>query len=253
MGREVDVALVALRDTLEQYFERLPRPAGQESGAWTPEFMLVADTYREMEISRPAVYLSVDDRRRLVDVSDDRMTGLTYVDVPFRAIMIIPRNTRARGGLDAVSPRLGERMARDLAVTILGSMRRRMLFYTGGDRTGIYRGVTPPTATVRDGVSFEAGREYWPALQSPMMPQYCRRLRGADVLDAGGQPAKGMDDATVIIWEIIWRGAVATDPAVFPDSELYEETFRLDRLYGSVQHQDEQDLGNPELVAGEPK
>ena len=255
MGREIDVALTALRDTLIEYFAGLTRPMEEPVSSWYPEFRLVRDVYKEMDLDVPVLHLSADDMRRPVQATEDRMTGLTYVEVVFRGELTAPRNRPERSGLYPASPQLGERMARDLAATILASMRRRMLYYTGGDRTGIYRGTVPDREVDHKGITLAEGTEYWPALHSPLMPLYCRRIRGADASVSSGAVNAAGDDQTVVFWEIAWQADVAVDPRVFPAGELYSDTFRLERLYGTLSTDADtadDDLADPTLVAGTP-
>ena len=251
MGREIDVALTTLRATLEEYFAGLTKPPESSVNSWCPDFRIAGDVYREMDVSQPVFHLSVDDMRRPVENSEDRMTGRTYLQTTFRGILQTPRNRPEWAGLQGGSPQLGERMARDLAASILASMRRRMLYYSGGDQTGIYRGVTPDADIDRDGIALAAGTEYWPALHTPLMPLYCRRIRSVDAAGAIGAVNPAGDDATVIQWEIAWQADVAVDSRVFPAGELYQETFTLDRLYATVSPEVDaapEDLPDPQLL-----
>ena len=210
MGREIDAMLLATRDALNADFG--PGPTGRwkdvaEARDYLPHFELLRDAhycFHELPVGRPYGLLTIDDLRRRLELGYDRMTGLTTLDVPCRLIIVTPRN---RAEFD-------EDIARDWAATIFAGFRRKMIYDADGN----------------------------PLLSERTQQQTCQRVRGPDAFEMLGRQAPARDDASAVLWELVWTAPVQVDPRTPPRGEAPDDTFRLDRVDVTTINPDELDM-----------
>ena len=199
MGQEIDAMLVATRDALNADFGFGPTGRWKDVAEvrdYLPRFELLRDAgyaYRELPVDRPFGLLTSDDVRRGLRLGQDRMTGLTTLDVPCRLIMVTPRN---RSVFD-------EDVARDWAATVFAGFRRRMIYDGDGN----------------------------PLLSERTEQVTCQRIRGPDAFDLPGRPAPGRDDGSAILWELVWLAPVPVDPRIPPKGDAPEDTYSMRGLF----------------------
>ena len=199
MGQEIDAMLLATRDALNADFGVSPTGRWKDVAAvrdYLPRFELLRDRdycFQELDVGRPYGLLTSDDVRRGLRLGYDRMTGLTTLDVPCRLIIVTPRN---RAVFD-------EDIARDWAATVFAGFRRRMIYDGDGN----------------------------PLLSERTEQVVCQRIRGPDAFEMLGRQAPARDDASAILWELVWLAPVPVDPRTPPKGEAPDDTYRLERLY----------------------